>query len=269
MKKLLASSFLHFIIIGAAIFLLYGWLNHDANHPSGFDIQISESHQIQLAIAHERNFGVLPDQTTMDKLVAAEVKSEIYYREALRLGLDEDDEIIRRRLKQKYEFLKKDNAAIDNPSEEELKDFYIQRKDNYLSPAKYSFDHYYFDPDQRSNAGQDARYFISDPKLRSDPFHISSPRINRTLEDLRNEFGLAFAQGIDDMRVTGESFYLESGFGHHVVYLNTFHPSNPIPFESIRDILNEDYQTFVLSERNKADYAELIKEYTIDIETLD
>jgi len=148
LKKLLQSPFLHFMAIGLAIFLIYGWINQGANHPEGFDIYISEDHQLQIAWAHQRNFGELPDQATMDRLIAAEVQSEIFYREALRLRLDENDEIIRRRLKQKYAFLKKDNADIEVPTDEELKEFFNLHKDNYRSPGKYSFDHYYFSPDK-------------------------------------------------------------------------------------------------------------------------
>lgn len=268
MKKLLQSPFLHFICIGAGIFLLYGWLNQDANHPEGFDIHISEDHQVQMALAHQRNFGELPDPATMDKLIAAEVKSEIYYREALRLGLDENDEIIRRRLKQKYEFLIKDNAVIENPTEEELKGFYNQHKDRYLEPGKYSFDHYYFSPDRRTDPAKDALSFINTPSLSADPFHISSPKMNKTINDLRNEFGLSFAQGISEIDDIEKHYVVESGFGHHVIHMRSIEPSAPIAYSFLKDRLTEDYRTFILSERNKEGYEELKKEYSIDVESI-
>jgi len=221
-KDLLQSSFLHFLAIGAGIFVLYAFLNRDANHPDGFDIHISEDQQVQIALAHQRNFGEIPDQATMDKLISAEVKSEIYYREALRLGLDENDEIIRRRLKQKYEFLIKDNADINAADEEDLKAFYTTHITTYQKPATYTFDHYYFSPDKRKDPSADALAYVSDQNLGSDPFHISSPQVKKTLNDLRNEFGLSFVEGLEGKEVADQLHHLVSGFGHHAIRLTDF-----------------------------------------------
>jgi len=254
--------------IGAAIFFLYGWLNHDANHPEGFDIHISEDHQVQIALAHQRNFGELPDQATMERLIAAEVKSEIYYREALRLGLDENDEIIRRRLKQKYEFLKKDNAVLDEPTQGQLKEYYLLNKENYRSPGKYSFDHYYFSPDRRADPVIAANAYINDPNLGADPFHIKSPQLNKTLDDLRNEFGLSFAKGLSQITDTSILHNVASGFGHHVIKIRSILEPTPVPYMTLEERLAEDYANFVLSERNKERYEELKKEYSIKIEAI-
>lgn len=254
--------------IGACIFILYGWLNQDANHPEGFDIHISEDHQVQIALAHQRNFGELPDPVTMDRLIAAEVKSEIYYREALRLGLDENDEIIRRRLKQKYEFLKKDNTIVDAPAEDELKRYYDLHKERYLAPGRYSFEHYYFSSDRRSDPEKAANEYIKDSSLSTDPFHIGSPKLNKTIDDLRNEFGLEFAKGISEITDIDSLHVLASGFGHHVVRILSIKEPEPIAYEVLKDRLAEDYRNFVLSERNKEEYEELKKEYSIKVEAI-
>lgn len=267
-KDLLQSSFLHFLAIGAVIFLLYAFLNRDTNHPDGFDIHISEDQQVQIALAHQRNFGEIPDQATMDRLIAAEVKSEIYYREGLRLGLDENDEIIRRRLKQKYEFLIKDNADLGTIDDQALQDFYADHIDRYQKPAKYTFDHFYFSPDDRQDPLKDAKAFIQNPTLGSDPFHIASPQINKSFDDLRNEFGLAFVEGLMDKTISNELFHVSSGFGYHAIRLTNISKGAAIPLEDIRDQVKLDYQAFLLSERNKEAYEELKKEYDIEIEPL-
>ena len=204
----------------------------------------------------------------MDKLIAAEVKTEIYYREALRLGLAENDEIIRRRLKQKYEFLIKDNAIIEEPTDQQLKEFYDLNKDNYLEPGKYSFDHYYFSPDRRTDPSKDALNFINNPDLPADPFHIGSPKLNKTINDLRNEFGLSFAQGISKIVDIEKHYMVESGFGYHVIHMRSIEAPAPIAYGLLKDRLAEDYRTFILSERNKEGYEELKKEYTVDIESI-
>lgn len=267
-KDFLKSPLLHFLGIGAGIFLLYAFLNREANHPDGFDIHISEDQQIQIALAHQRNFGDLPDQATMDKLIAAEVKSEIYYREALRLGLDENDEIIRRRLKQKYEFLNKDKDGVDNIEESALLDYYEKNKQHYLKPATYTFEHYYFNPDKRADSKAAADAYVENPALGSDPFHISSPKTKKTLDDLRNDFGLGFVETISQAKASDELLVVSSGFGYHAVRLISIVDAEVLPFDDIRDQLIIDYRTFLRSERNKEAYQELKEEYNIEIETL-
>jgi len=268
LKDLLQSSFLHFIAIGAGIFLLYAFLNQDANHPDGFDIHISEDQQIQIALAHQRNFGEIPDQPTMDRLIAAEIKSEIYYREALRLGLDENDEIIRRRLKQKYEFLIKDNADIDATNTDDLMAFYEKYIEKYQKASTYTFDHFYFSPDKRADPAAAADAYIQGSSLDSDPFHITSPQIKKTLNELRNEFGLSFVEGLEDKEVSENLHHLVSGFGHHAIQITAITEAQPIPYEDIQDQVSADYSAFLLSERNKEGYEELKKEYDIEIDPL-
>jgi len=267
-KDLLQSSFLHFLAIGLGIFLLYAFLNRDANHPDGFDIHISEDQQVQIALAHQRNFGEIPDQATMDRLIAAEVKSEIYYREALRLGLDENDEIIRRRLKQKYEFLIKDNADIGEVSDSDLKKFYQDDISKYQKAATYTFDHYYFSPDLREDPAADAQAFIGDQALPTDPFHISSPQVKKTLNELRNEFGLAFVEGLEGKQVSDQLIHLISGFGHHAIRVTALVEGQPLPLEDIRDQVRLDYQAFLLSERNNRNYFRTRDLYKIKIDRI-
>ena len=95
MRSIIKEPFFHFIVLGGLIFILYGWLNKDTQHPDGYDITITPDQQVRMAVQYQKNFGELPDSTIMQNLIAEEIKNEIFYREALRLGLDADDEIIR------------------------------------------------------------------------------------------------------------------------------------------------------------------------------
>jgi len=90
-------------------------------------IQMDNSDIERLKKAYQQNWSTAPDSASLAKLVEEEVKAEVFYREALRMQLDHNDEIIRRRLKQKYEFLVKDLADSQQPTLEELKRFYEDR----------------------------------------------------------------------------------------------------------------------------------------------
>ena len=149
MKKLWKEPLLHFLLIGGGLFFLYNWLNPSAEQIENNVIKIDNSDIERLAKAYQQNWGTLPDSATVKNLLEEEVKSEVFYREALRMQLDHNDEIIRRRLKQKYEFLVKDLADNQTPSEEELRQFYEENPDFYKAPAKLSFSQIYFSPDKR------------------------------------------------------------------------------------------------------------------------
>lgn len=269
LKRLFASPFVHFILLGFGIFLLYGWLNRDANHPEGYDITITQDQQIQIAINHQRNFGEIPDPNTMDQLIQAEVQSEIYYREALRMGLDQNDEIIRRRLKQKYTFIQEDAFIDDKVTEEDLQNFYNENRHQYLTEPMYSFEHFYFNPDKRNNPEKDVLAFIKNPELKPDPFHIASPVVNQNTNELRNSFGFDFTQGIQEIDSLNTLYPIESGFGYHAIRVTNLVEARQQPFSSIRDLVMLDFQRNYRNERNKANYEKVKKKYNIQIEEIE
>lgn len=266
-KKVIREPFFHFILLGALIFLLYGWLNRDAQHPEGYDITITPDQQVKMAVQYEKNFGRLPDSITMQNLIAAEIKNEIYYRESLRLGLDIDDEIIRRRLKQKYEFIQLDNFVADEPTEEVLKAYYEKHSSSYLSPSTYTFEHQYFSPDKRKDplrTAQDYQVGIG----KADPFHIPSPLSSQDIEDVRDAFGYQFAQELMSITSLEETHVIESGFGYHVVQILSKESSAPIPFEEAKGRVYQDYIQEQRNTSNEEMYDDLLGQYEVVVEEL-
>ena len=119
-RELLSEPFFHFLVLGAVLFGINQYLEvrsrftHIAITP--VIVQgIAENYRLQ--------YGSLPTPQRLDALVEARIREEVFYHEALRLGLDQDDEIIRRRLVQKYEFLQQDLEIVADPSEQTLRAF--------------------------------------------------------------------------------------------------------------------------------------------------
>ncbi len=123
--KLWKEPLFHFLLTGGGLFLLYGFINPSAEQIDNNVIQIDNSDVERLAKVYQQNWNMPPDSTSLEKLLAAEVKAEVFYREALWRQLGHNDEITRRRLKQKYEFLVKGLADSQQPSVKELRRFIL------------------------------------------------------------------------------------------------------------------------------------------------
>ncbi len=112
-------------------------------------------HVERLVEAWRRTWQRPPTAQELEGLIEDHIKEEILYREAIAMGLDRDDTIIRRRLRQKMEFLAEDIAAQDEPAEEELELFLEQNADRFRIDATVSFTHVYLNRDRRGERALD------------------------------------------------------------------------------------------------------------------
>ncbi len=161
-------------------------------------IELTLDQLTRLATVFEAQWGREPTPRELDKLVEADVKEEILYREELALGLDKDDEIVRRRMAQKMQFLAEDVAAAHQPTDTGLKTWFDKNAKLFEEPARVSFRHLYFSPDRRgANAEADADKALSqladapqDVKFGgTDPFMFQDFYRDKTAEHLGKEFG--------------------------------------------------------------------------------
>ena len=120
---LLREPLLHFLLIGALLFLLYGFQNE--NTVDNNRIVISEADIDRLISLWKKKRLRLPTQLELQGLIEQQVHQEVMYREALAMGLDKDDAIVRKRLAQKVEFISSDIAALVEPGDKELTDYLV------------------------------------------------------------------------------------------------------------------------------------------------
>ena len=158
LKRWLREPLVHFLLIGAALFAIYAYLHRGR-------MGIESSHQIVVSLDELRQMDLYfvsqwhrqPTVKEFNAMVEDKVREEVLYREALAIGLDNDDTIVKRRMAQKMQFLAEDVAAAHEPSTAELKAWFDQHKDKFALPSRYSFRHLYFSPDKRGkNAPDDA-----------------------------------------------------------------------------------------------------------------
>ena len=154
------EPFVHFILLGAAIFATSETIEHFTTQ---YRVVVGPDRVARLADTYRLQFGQQPTATEVKTLVDNYVREEIEYRESLALGLDRDDEIVRRRLVQKYEFLQQDLQSLEDPSDKTLRAWYAAHPDAYGQPATRSFTQVYFSPD---HGGEDAAEHRAEAELK-------------------------------------------------------------------------------------------------------
>ena len=245
MKKLLREPLVHFLLIGTALFGAYVWLQPVRDHaPDSKQIRFSLADIAQQVMLFQSQWKREPTAAELAHLVENRVQEEVLYREGLLLGLDKDDTIVKRRIAQKMQFLAEDVAAAREPASDELRDWYRQHDEQFAQPARYSFRHLYFSSDHRgANTQADAERALvkllgqpEDTALAetlADPFMFQDYYRDRAPEFLGKELGPNFALAIAQLTPGSWQGPVESGFGWHLVFVDTVIPGRVPDFEEV------------------------------------
>jgi peptidyl-prolyl cis-trans isomerase C len=245
MKRLLREPLIHFLLIGALLFGLYGLMpSAGPATAASKQIRLSQSEIAQLTLLFQSQWRRPPTPQELERLVENKVQQEILYREALAMGLDKDDEIVKRRMAQKMQFLAEDVAAAREPTAAELKAWFEQNSAKFAQPPRLSFRHLYFSPDRRGErARDDAQQALAklagepaDSKAAgalADPFMFQDSYRDRAPDYLAKEFGPAFALALTRLTPGSWQGPVESGFGWHLVFVDTMIPGRVPAFEEI------------------------------------
>ena len=244
-----------FFVIGLLIFFLDIGFNDEQDSK---DIYISDQELTSLLSAWKSQVGRPPSDEEIVSIINNFVQEEILYREALLLELDKEDRIIKRRLAQKITFLKQETIP-NEPSQEDLKKFFKQNKNNYFVPATYSFSHHYFS--KESNAKERAvkafnDYQTNQGELAGDPFFLGKNFYQNSSNDIKKNFGELFFSTIENLSLNEWSGPHESVFGQHIILLKEvktgFYPS-------LEQVLLKVQQDYLSQSQDKA-IAEYIDE---------
>jgi hypothetical protein len=278
-KKLIREPLVQFLLIGAGLFLLFGWRGGPAPLPAGQSglpsakIVIAPSDIDQMIAAFTRTWQRQPTETEVKSLVDNFVRDEIYYREALAMGLDRDDSVIRRRMRQKMEFIFEDITAQAEPTDEELLAYMKTHPDAYLIDPQIAFRHVYFNADRRGkNAEADARQILAslnegmNAELAGDPFMLGADISLSPLWDIRKQFGEEFSRNL--LELTSEKWEgpVRSGFGLHLVLVTKRVTSRLPELEEVRETVKGDLMAERQKELKDAVYAKLRDRYSVELE---
>lgn len=275
LKRWIREPLLHFILIGAVLFALF-YKVADPEEIADNRIVISEPDIERMITLFERKMQRLPTQQELNGLVEAQIREEILYREALAMGLDRDDTIVRRRMAQKVEFMFNDLVDAAEPGDQELERYRVDNADRFTESARTSFLHVYLNADRRGEqVDSDAQRLLQalkqeggaiDPVNAGDSFMFGYAFEDQSEEQLARMFGREFSRSLADLSPGGWHGPVASGYGLHLVYIKARSDAWLPPLAEIRDsVLYE-----VLAERrqqaNQAFFESLRERYDVVVE---
>ncbi len=254
----------HFLAIGLGLFLLFSLV---ASDDTDTRIVIDEYDINELIAKWNLQTQRDPTEVELKGLLDDYIKQEIYYREALSMNLDHNDEIIKRRMAQKIKFLTEDIAENSEPSDEELEDFLIANQEDYMDEMRVSFTHLYFSPDRRDDAKADAEQALKTTNPKGDRSPVRTEYENSPLFRIRADLGFEFVSELSSLKAN-EVWQgpISSGFGYHLVKISEVIPARPKTLNEVRTQLLNDYQYQIQQEINDDLYDGLLQKYEVVLE---
>jgi parvulin-like peptidyl-prolyl isomerase len=262
MKQALREPLVHFLGAGSALFLLMGQFGGEDSLDRS--ITINEAEVARIASQWEQTWRSPPTPQILDSLIRDYIKEEIYFREGMRLGLDVDDPVIRRRLRAKMEFL--GSAQIQNmePTDAALQSFYAAHKIRYAEKPAFSFDQQFLGEDEDSakasifalNAGK---------QVQAEPLSVSASMEKAASDNIAREFGDGFADSLRNLPQGRWSGPVQSGFGWHAVRVRGVVAAGTPPLPDIRQRVSNDWRAETQATREAAAYQALLDGYDIRI----
>ncbi len=279
MKRFLKEPLLHFLLIGGAIFAIAAWRGRTGGEEP--TMLVKEKARIEVTAAvidrlragYERQFGQAPDARELRGLVTAHIREEVFYREALALGLDRDDTIVRRRMAQKMEFLTGDLADVAEPNEASVREFFERNAARYARPAQVSFRHVYFSKEKRgANYEAAAREALADlakgvsDEAMGDAFLHGFEFAARDAQEITALFGEEFAAQLAALREGEWSEPVASSYGLHLVRVDARGPVQPASFDAVRATVVRDFNEERRNTANREIFEKLRERYQVAVD---
>jgi hypothetical protein len=275
MKKFLRDPLFHFLLIGAALFLAYRLTFRPGNGSELGKIVVTQSQIEHLVTAYATTFQRPPTDDELKGLIDDWVREEIAVREATALKLGKDDTVIRRRLRQKFEFVSEDIAVPMEPTDADLEGYLKAHADKYTSEPTFTFIQVYFNPDKHGkNLTPDATRLLE--RLRAgERADISTLGDVSLLEQrftaiptsqVTKLFGERFAKAL--IGLASDQWYgpFPSGYGVHLVKITEHREGKPPDLSQVRPAVRRDWLSARRSEMSEGLYRELLRRYTVTIE---
>ena len=275
LKKLLHEPLLHFLLIGAALFILYDVTNEEVVD-DGRRIVITEADIDRQIALWERKWRRLPTQAELEGLIDAQIREEVLYREALAMGLDDNDTIVRRRLAQKVEFISSEISDTLEPTEADLSAYLAANPDKFEIPGRVSFLQVYLNADRHGDQLEaDAQLLLSqlkkagadaDVSTAGDPFMFGERFEDMSEFEISRIFGREFTDAVIAILPSEWQGPVRSGYGLHLVYVSSKTDSRLPSLDEVRDRVSDEWMAKQRKEMDELFYQELRKRYDISIE---
>jgi len=290
--KLSHQPLLHFLILGGGLFLLFNLIGgeDEAANNSGEqnpatprsiskEIVISAGRIESLAALYQKTWQRPPTEQELGALIDNFVREEIMYRQALALGLDRDDPIVRRRMRQKLVFFTEDIAALAKPTQEDLEKHLATHPDTYRLDAKFTFRQVYLNAKRRGESlDADVNALLAELRTAGAAVDISQTGDALLLDqsyqptsqrDVAKMFGQGFSDGLLEVEPGDWQGPIRSGFGVHLVFVDERIDGRQPALDEVRAAVARDWSSTMRRESNEALFEKWRSQYNITIERPD
>lgn len=256
----------HFLLGGLAIYALFAWRGEPPD-PASRTIHVSQEDQAQLALGFEQMMDRPPTQAELDQLTDRWVHDEVLYREALRLGLDQQDPVVRRRLAQKMDVIAASAADAELPSDAALQKWLEAHPDRFTPGTALYFDQLYFGDEAQAKAALARLSSGADWRQLGEPSSLPRSSDAALASAVAEQFGDGFAHALETFR-PGDTWHgpIESPLGWHLVRLRDRKAGSLPPLSKVRGPVTDDWRAQTEHEREEAAYKLLRGAYTVKVE---
>ena len=271
-KRWLREPLFHFLLIGLALFIAYSLIAPKAPKTRSSRIELTKDDLNQLQISWAAQWQRPPNPEELRGLIDERVRQEILFREGIALGLDQGDEIIKRRVAQKMEFLAEDVSAISAPTSADLRAWFERNSARFTLPGLITFRHLYFSPDARGQkAMEDAARALEKLSGNSAATPVSGDRFmfqdyyaDNSPEQVAKVFGSEFAQSVFKLKNGVWQGPIESGLGWHLIWIEAMTPGRVPAFEEVESSqLKSEWLSDQHAESKRQSFEEMKQHYEV------
>jgi hypothetical protein len=271
--RLLREPLLHFLLLGAAIFGAYRLLS-DAKATQPENIVVTQGRIEALVAAFMRTWQRPPTASEREGLIRDYIREEVYVREAIALGLDQDDMVLRRRLRQKLEFVSEGLGAQAEPTDGQLRAYLAAHPDAFRVEPRFTFRQVFLNPRlQGDGLSQHTARLLS--RLRqagTDPDTVGhASLLDHSFEALpaslaAEQFGNEFAAALGELPIGQWRGPVASTYGNHLIMVDgRTHGRMPV-LEEVRDVVRRDWAKAQQAEASERYYQALLRRYTVTVQ---
>ncbi len=264
---LLREPLVHFLVLGALVFVAMAGRAPDLGERR---IIVDEPVVAGLVNHHVRAFRRPPTAEELDGLIRDHVRGEVYYREALRLGLDTDDEVVKKRLRNKMLAIAGAEAEAAQPSDAELQALLDANPARYAAPPRYRLEQIYLGPDAPALRAAAAAEIGRIPKgarpgIMTQPLPLPGHFDDASQTDLAEQLGDDFATALARLPVGTWMGPVVSGFGLHLVRIDQRVQPPPPRLADVRQRLENDWRSSAIRKAQDAHLQQLLDSYDVEI----
>ena len=267
--RLLTEPLVQFLILGACIYGAYAIFGTEDEGLRDTTVHVDARRINSFISEWKSRWKRPPTQQEVDGLIQSYIREDVLYRQAVAMGLNEDDPVTRRRMAQKLEFLTSDLATMVEPAEGVLETYFLENQAAYRDPDRITFSQVFFNPDKRNDATlDDAASALT--QLQStgvpntatmqvgDQFMLQNDFVSVTQREITRQMGSGFADAVMKLEPGQWHGPVLSGYGVHLVYVFEYQKAPPMVFETVRAAVLENWKS-QQREKFNADFLKNLK----------